>query len=90
MRLSEEQRASALNAVREAGEKLRTVPRAYLEALWRESPGHDAEVARLALCLADAEYARQLDAMRRIEGGPCPPSMLQDRTHAQGAEVDLS
>jgi hypothetical protein len=89
MTLSDEQRASAVNAVREAAGKLRSVPRAYIEALWQESAGRDAEVARLALCLADAEYARQLDAMRRVEGGPCPPSMLLDRTHAEVAEVDL-
>jgi len=89
MNLSDEQRTAAVNAVREAAGKVRSVPRAYIEALWQESAGRDAEVARLALCLADAEYARGLDSMRRIEGGPCPPSMLLDRTHAQGAEVGL-
>ena len=89
MKLSDEQRTAAVNAVREAAGKLRTVPRAYLEALWLESTGRDAEVARLALCLADAEYARALDAMRQVQGGPCPPVMLLDRTHAEAAEVDL-
>jgi hypothetical protein len=89
MNLSDEQRAATLKAVREAAGKLRSVPRAYLEALWRESVGGDAEVARLALCLADAEYGRQLDAMSRTEGGPCRPSMLLDRTGAEGAEQDL-
>jgi len=89
MKLSDEQRTAAVNAVREAAGKLRTVPRAYLEGLWRESSGGDAEVARLALCLADADYARQVDVLSGVEGGPCPPSMLMDRTHAEAAEVDL-
>jgi len=89
MKLSDEQRASAVNAVREAAGKLRSVPRAYIEALWQESAGRDAEVARLALCLADAEYARGLDSMRRVEGGPCRASTLLDRTHAEVAEVNL-
>jgi len=88
MNLTEQERASAVKAVREAAGILRAVPRAHLDALWRESVGGDAEVARLALCLADAEYGRQLDAMSRIEGGSCRPSMLLDRTHAEGAEVD--
>ena len=89
MKLSDEQRASAVNAVREAAGKLRSVPRAYIEALWQESAGRDAEVARLALCLADAEYARGLEAMRQVQGGPCPSAMLRDRTHAEAAEVNL-
>jgi hypothetical protein len=89
MNLNEEQRASVVKAVREAAGKLRAVPRAHLEALCRESSHQDAEVARLALSLADAEHSRQVDVLSRAEGGPCRVSMLIDRTHAEAIEEDI-
>jgi len=88
MNLNEEQRASVVKAVREAAGRLHAVPRAHLEALSRESAGGDADVARLALSLADAEHSRQVDTLSRAEGGPCRVSTLLERTHTQAVEED--